>query len=66
MAEQTGAYRAACETCAGSEVVAQEGQIGVPGSGCHLTCPDCGPTPSEVVDPDDLSASGDSVEVSRG
>jgi hypothetical protein len=46
-----------CSTCSGAGIIAQEGQIGVPGSGCHLTCPDCGPTPSVVVDDDELPPS---------
>lgn len=30
-----------CDTCEGSGIVHEESQIGVPGSGGDITCPDC-------------------------
>lgn len=41
-----------CSTCEGTGVVDQQGIRGAPGSSSPITCPDCGPTPSQVVDAD--------------
>lgn len=42
-----------CDTCDGSGVVYMEAQIATPGSGGWITCPDCGPTPSEAAEAPD-------------
>lgn len=39
-----------CDTCARTGVIHIEGQIGAPGTGGYITCPDCAPNSVQQVD----------------
>lgn len=50
MNEQKDWRKFVCDTCEDIGEVTLEGQIGAPGAGCRITCPDCGPTPPVMAE----------------